>query len=68
MEILTKEYFRNAGISFSPKIGDYNPEMRLYKNKIGQIPYLDRIEIYNNNKQPYKEEKNIKLNQIEYFK
>jgi hypothetical protein len=51
IEELTKEYYRNAGISFIPKISEKNKEMKKYKNKLGQIPYLDRIEIYNASKQ-----------------
>ena len=64
---LTKEYYRNAGISFMPKISDKNQDIKQYKNKLGQIPYLDRIEIYNASKQPYKAEKNIQFYQTELF-
>ena len=64
---LTKEYYKNAGISFMPKINDKNPEMKQFKNKIGQIPYLDRIEIYNASKKPYKAEKNVQFYQTELF-
>ena len=64
---LTKEYYRNAGISFMPKITDKNQDIKQYKNKLGQIPYLDRIEIYNASKQPYKAEKNIQFYQTEIF-
>ena len=56
---LTKDYYKKAGISFAPKINDKNKEIKQHKNKIGLIPYLDRIEIYNASKQPYKSEKNI---------
>ena len=68
---LTKEYYKNAGISFMPKINDKNPEMKQFKNKIGQIPYLDRIEIYNATKQPNKNEKtekNVTFSQTFYSK
>ena len=64
---LTKEYYRNAGISFMPKISDKNQDIKQYKNKLGQIPYLDRIEIYNASKKPYKEEKNVQFYQTELF-
>ena len=56
---LTKDYYKNSGISFVPKILDKNMEIKQYKNKIGLIPYLDRVEIYNSIKQPYNSEKNI---------
>ena len=46
---LTKEYYKKAGISFTPMINDKNKEIKEFKNKIGQIPYLDRIDIYNAN-------------------
>ena len=62
---LTKEYYKNAGISFVPKISDKNHEMKNYKNKLGQIPYMDRVEIYTANKQPYNAEKNIQFYQTE---
>ena len=32
-------------------INDNNKEIKEFKNKIGQIPYLDRIDIYNASKQ-----------------
>ena len=48
---LTKDYYLKAGISFAPKISDNNNEIKQFKNKIGLIPYLDRFEIYNGNKQ-----------------
>ena len=60
---LAKEYYDKAGISFTPKISDKNSEIKKFKNKLGQIPYLDRIEIYNANKQPYKSERNIQFYQ-----
>jgi hypothetical protein len=60
---LTKEYYDKAGISFTPKISDKNREIKKFKNKLGQIPYLDRIDIYNANKQPYKSERNIEFYQ-----
>ena len=65
---LTKEYYKNAGISFMPKINDKNPEIKQFKNKIGQIPYLDRIEIYNATKEPNKIEKNVTFSQTFYSK
>ena len=68
---LTKEYYKNAGISFMPKINNKNSEMKQFKNKIGQIPYLDRIEIYNATKQPNKNEKtekNVTFSQTFYSK
>ena len=48
---LTKEYYQKAGISFTPKINDKNREIKEFKNKVGQIPYLHRIDIYNAGKQ-----------------
>ena len=51
LDELTKEYYKKAGISFTPLINDKNKEIKEFKNKIGQIPYLDRIDIYNANKQ-----------------
>ena len=54
---LTKEYYKKAGISFTPMINDKNKEIKEFKNKIGQIPYLDRIDIYNANKQNYNNDK-----------
>ena len=50
---LTREYYKKAGISFTPMINDKNKEIKEFKNKIGQIPYLDRIDIYNASKQNY---------------
>ena len=54
---LTKEYYKKAGISFTPMINDKNKEIKEFKNKIGQIPYLDRMDIYNANKQGYNNDK-----------
>jgi hypothetical protein len=54
LDDLTREYYKKAGISFTPMINDKNKEMKEFKNKIGQIPYLDRIDIYNASKQNYK--------------
>ena len=51
LDDLTKEYYKKAGISFTPMINDNNKEIKEFKNKIGQIPYLDRIDIYNASKQ-----------------
>ena len=48
-EELTREYYKDAGISFSPTFKDYNKEMIRYKNKVAQMPYLDRIDFYNRN-------------------
>jgi hypothetical protein len=56
---LTKEYYKKAGISFIPKINDKNKEIKEFKNKIGQIPYLDRVDIYNVNKQNFNNNNNI---------
>ena len=53
MDALTKEYYKKAGISFTPRINDQNKEIKEFKNKIGQIPYLDRVDIYNVNKQNF---------------
>ena len=63
---LTKEYYKKAGISFTPKINDKNKEIKEFKNKIGQIPYLDRIDIYNANKQYYNNDK-CNLMQREFY-
>ena len=65
---LTKDYYEQAGISFTPNISDKNIEIKKFKNKIGQIPYLDRFDIYNANKQlqqglPYKSERNLQFYQ-----
>ena len=53
LDELTREYYKKAGISFTPMINDKNKEIKEFKNKIGQIPYLDRIDIYNASKQNY---------------
>ena len=63
---LTKEYYKKAGISFTPNINDKNKEIKEFKNKIGQIPYLDRIDIYNANKQYYNNDK-FNLVQKEFY-
>ena len=47
---LAKDYYKKAGISFSPYIRDNNKEIKMFKKKIGQIPYLDRIEVYSHNR------------------
>ena len=54
LDELTNEYFKKAGISFTPQINDKNKEIKEFKNKIGQIPYLDRIDIYNAGKSNFK--------------
>ena len=54
LDELTNEYYKKAGISFTPRINDKNKEIKEFKNKIGQIPYLDRIDIYNAGKQNFK--------------
>ena len=59
MDALTKEYYKKAGISFTPRINDQNKEIKEFKNKIGQIPYLDRVDIYNVNKQNFNNNNNI---------
>ena len=48
-EELAREYYKEAGISFSPILKDNNKEMIRYKKKVAQMPYLDRIEFYNGN-------------------
>ena len=48
-EELAREYYKEAGISFSPILKDNNKEMIRYKKKVAQMPYLDRIEFYNRN-------------------
>ncbi len=56
IDILTKEYYKEAGFSFSPCIKDKNKEIKKFKNRIGQMSYMDRVEIYNNiNKNKYKD-------------
>ena len=54
LDELTNEYYNKAGISFTPQINDKNKEIKEFKNKIGQIPYLDRIDIYNAGKSNFK--------------
>ena len=49
-EKLAEEYYKKAGFSFSPYIKDNNKEIIKFKKKIAQMPYLDRIEIYNHNR------------------
>ena len=46
---LVKECDMREGITFVPKIKDKNKKMREFKEKIGQMPYLDRVDIYTNN-------------------
>ena len=67
IEELTKEYYKNSGISFIPKISERNQEIKQYKNKLGQIPYLDRFEIYNASKQPYEAKKNVEFYKNDLF-
>ena len=43
---MTRDYYKQAGYSFTPCIRDNNKEIKKFKFKIGQIPYIDRIEIY----------------------
>ena len=50
-EELSKEYYEKAGISFVPRIIDKNKEIIQFKKKIGQILFLDRVDIYNHNKE-----------------
>ena len=66
LDDLTKEYYKKAGISFTPKIKDKNKEIKEFKNKVGQIPYLHRIDIYNaSQKNIYPD--NIIYNQTEIY-
>ena len=67
IDILTKDYFKNEGISFMPKISDRSPEIKQFKNRIGQIPLVNRIEIYNASKQGFRNEQNIPFYQTELF-
>ena len=50
-EELAKEYYREAGYSFSPNFINSNKEMVRYKNKVAQMPFFDRIEFYRQNKE-----------------
>ena len=43
---LTKENDIKNGITFKPYFIDYNQQMKKYKEKIGNIPYLNRLDIY----------------------
>ena len=43
---LAKENDLKDGISFTPYFIDDNQEMKKYKDKIGSIPYLNRLDIY----------------------
>ena len=67
LDELTKEYYKKAGISFTPMINDKNKEMKEFKNKIGQIPYLDRIDIYNISKQKFQKDNNLNFILTEVF-
>ena len=48
---MAREFYKEAGISFSPNIIDRNKEIIKYKRKVAQMPYLDRIEFYNRSKE-----------------
>ena len=50
-EKLSREYYKKAGFSFTPHIKDRNKEIIQFKKKIEQIPYLDRVEVYNQNRE-----------------
>ena len=50
-EELERDYFKKAGFSFAPHIKDRNKEIIKFKKKIAQMPYLDRIEVYNQNRE-----------------
>ena len=50
-----------------PKISDRSPEIKQFKNRIGQIPLINRIEIYNAIKQGFRNEQNIPFYQTELF-
>ena len=67
LDELTKEYYKKAGISFTPMINDKNKEMKEFKNKIGQIPYLDRIDIYNISKQKFQKDNNLNFIPTELY-
>ena len=57
---LTRKYYKDAGISFSPTIIDRNKGIIKFKNKIGQIPYIDRMEVYDIKRKLKNDEKQIK--------
>jgi hypothetical protein len=57
---LTREYYKDAGISFSPTIIDRNKDIIKFKNKIGQIPYIDRMEVYDIKRKLKNDEEQIK--------
>ena len=57
---LTRKYYKDAGISFSPTIIDRNKEIIKFKNKIGQIPYIDRMEVYDIKRKLKNDEEQIK--------
>ena len=67
LDDLTREYYKKAGISFTPLINDKNKEIKEFKNKIGQIPYLDRIDIYNACKQNYRNDNNLNFFPTEIY-
>lgn len=50
-EELERDYFKKAGFSFAAYIKDKNKEIIKFKKKIAQMPYLDRIEVYNQNRE-----------------
>ena len=64
LDELTKDYYKKAGISFHPSINDKNIEIKEFKNKIGQIPYMDRIDIFNACKKPNKTQRNANFYHI----
>ena len=57
---LTRKYYKDAGISFSPTIIDRNKEIIKFKKKIGQIPYIDRMEVYDIKRKLKNDEEQIK--------
>jgi hypothetical protein len=57
---LTRKYYKDAGISFSPNIIDRNKDIIKFKNKIGQIPYIDRMEVYDIKRKLKNDEEQIK--------
>ena len=57
---LTREYYKDAGISFSPTIIDRNKDIIKFKKKIGQIPYIDRMEVYDIKRKLKNDEEQIK--------
>ena len=62
---ITREYYKDAGFSFTPYVKDNNNEIKKFKYKIGQMPLLDRIEVYSHNKALNKIRKN-NINNILY--